>query len=230
MEDAETDTGTMSDAGGKEKADDADFQIPEGQNEIYDGNQYRGKVMEGEDQVKSAEKSQPKQNEMKEFKKTSKTRVTNPYTEKVKEYEGRKVNPKPGGKNGPTISFTNDNKRGNDPNQPLQPQMVKAIEEVVKKTALSVNVNSTTEGKHSKESRHYRGMGIDINMINGMRVDAPKNSENMKKLQEAMEKHPAMRECFGPSINVHNKPEQGGKKARKDQENGHKNHIYFTTQ
>jgi GH24 family phage-related lysozyme (muramidase) len=57
MEDAETDTGTMSDAGGKEKADDADFQIPKGQDEIYDGNQYRGKMKSQEEQ-KELEKNE----------------------------------------------------------------------------------------------------------------------------------------------------------------------------
>ncbi|CCH48509.1 protein of unknown function [Pseudodesulfovibrio piezophilus C1TLV30] len=47
---AENDTDTASDAGGEEKAEDADLEIPEGKDEMYDGHRYRGKVKDLEQQ------------------------------------------------------------------------------------------------------------------------------------------------------------------------------------
>jgi len=53
---AENDTGTVSDAGGEEEAGGAELQIPEGQDEVYDDNQYRGKVKEQVGQKEPEEK------------------------------------------------------------------------------------------------------------------------------------------------------------------------------
>ncbi|MDD3311212.1 hypothetical protein [Pseudodesulfovibrio sp.] len=57
MEDTEmlaaNDTGSASDAGGNEEAEDAELQIPEDQDEVHDGNQYRGKVKDQEQQKES---------------------------------------------------------------------------------------------------------------------------------------------------------------------------------
>jgi len=53
---AENDTGTVSDAGGENEAGGAELQIPEGQDEVYDDNQYRGKVKEQVGQKEPEEK------------------------------------------------------------------------------------------------------------------------------------------------------------------------------
>lgn len=61
---AENDTGTMTDAGSgeKTKTKGAELQIPEGQEEVYDGNQYRGKVADNQEEgeKKPEESANPK--------------------------------------------------------------------------------------------------------------------------------------------------------------------------
>lgn len=61
MEDAEmlaaNDTGSASDSGDNEEAEDAELQIPEDQDEVYEGNHYRGKV-EGQEEKTEPEASQ----------------------------------------------------------------------------------------------------------------------------------------------------------------------------
>jgi hypothetical protein len=59
---AENDTGTISDAGGKDEAEDADLEIPEGKDEVYDGNRYRGKVKTNEESKPSEETAKKNQN------------------------------------------------------------------------------------------------------------------------------------------------------------------------
>jgi len=53
---AENDTGAMSDAGGEGKVEGVNLEIPEGKDEVYDGNQYRGKV---KDQAQQKESQKP---------------------------------------------------------------------------------------------------------------------------------------------------------------------------
>jgi hypothetical protein len=148
-----------------------------------------------------------------------------------KPYKGRNFNVRPGGESGPTLRFKNDNPDNPSPDQAVHPNLAKAVEEVAAETGLDLNINSNTEGTHSStKSRHYQGKAVDINKINGLRVDHPGNIENVKKLQEAMDKHKGMRECYGPHLQEQNRPESSGRKKTPKMADGHKGHIHFSVQ
>lgn len=150
-----------------------------------------------------------------------------PYT--PDSYQGRKLNTRPGGDDGPTLTFDNDNSDNPSPDQAVHPNLAKAVEEVAAETGLDLNINSTTGGEHgSSTSRHYQGKAVDINKINGLPVNHPDNKENVKKLQEAMNKHKGMRECFGPHLQEQIKTK--GREKRPDTAGGHKGHIHFAVQ
>lgn len=246
---AENDTGTMTDAGGGENAEikDAELQIPEGQDEVYDGNQYRGKAEDNQDkgekkpeestntkQVPDDRTAKPESSEQR----AELRKVTPSVPESLKDdsytpapYDGRKFNIHPGGEDGPTLTFDNDNPDNPSPDQAVQPNLAKAVEEVAAETGLDLNINSTTGGTHSSsKSRHYQGKAIDINKINGLPVNHPDNKENVKKLQEAMNKHKGMRECYGPHLQEQNRPEGAGRKKKPKMAGSHKGHIHFAVQ
>jgi len=247
---AENDTGTKTDAGGGENAEtkDAELQIPEGQDELYDGNQYRGKAADNQEEGKkqpeepaSTKKQVPDDRTVKPESSEQRAelrKVTPSVPESLKDgsytpapYDGRKFNIHPGGEDGPTLTFDNDNPDNPSPDQAVHPNLAKAVEEVVTETGLDLNINSTTGGTHSSsKSRHYQGKAIDINKINGLPVNHPDNKENVKKLQEAMNKHKGMRECYGPHLQEQNRPEGAGRKKKPKMAGSHKGHIHFAVQ
>ncbi len=252
---AENDTGTMSDAGGEEKAEDAELQIPEEQDEVYDGNQYRGKVKEdsveatsdtvheGADQTKrqgpkeatKAVEPPEQRAQLREvtpqvpesIRKKDKQNERSAYTPEP--YMGRKFNTRPKGEEGPTLTFDNNNTDNPSPDLAVHSDLATAVEEVAAETGLDLNINSTTGGEHSSsQSRHYQGKAVDINKINGLPVDHPDNIENVKKLQGAMSKHKGMRECFGPHLQEQIKNK--GREKKPGMTGGHKGHIHFAVQ
>jgi hypothetical protein len=253
----ENDTNTMSDAGGGEEADDVELQIPEKKEEVYEGNQYRGKVKKKASEATSDKASEqagrPRRQKSKETAKEMETpeqreklrEVTHQVPDSVKEkdkkkgltpfaprsYKGRKFNLRPGGDAGPTLTFENDNPKKPSPDLAVHPDLATVGEEIAKETGLNLNINSTTGGEHgSSQSQHYQGKAIDINKINGLPVDHPDNIENVKKLQEAMDKHRGMRECYGPHLQEQNRPESTGRKKNPGMLRSHKTHIHFAVQ
>lgn len=52
----------------------------------------------------------------------------------------------------------------------LQESMLRGILKMANQSPYQFQINSTSGGRHSKKSRHYRGLAIDINMIDGKRV------------------------------------------------------------
>ena len=89
----------------------------------------------------------------------------------------------------------------------------------------SIDVSTTTTGKHSPSSNHYAsngGRAIDIDMVNGISVKNPKSHEKVDAFQRAIRKNPILRENFGPNIQ-----EKEGKTKRIS---GHNNHIHIATQ
>lgn len=65
-------------------------------------------------------------------------------------------------------------------------------------------MNSTTTGHDAPEnatSRHNVYSGVDINRVNGMRVDDPRAQELVRRLQDALAQQAAINENFGPSRN-----------------------------
>ena len=89
----------------------------------------------------------------------------------------------------------------------------------------SIDVSTTTTGKHSPSSNHYAsngGRAIDIDMVNGIPVKNPKSHEKVDAFQRAIRENPILRENFGPNIQ-----EKEGKTKRIS---GHNNHIHIATQ
>ena len=89
----------------------------------------------------------------------------------------------------------------------------------------SIDVSTTTTGKHSPSSNHYAsngGRAIDIDMVNGISVKNPKSHEKVDAFQRAIRENPILRENFGPNIQ-----EKEGKTKRIS---GHNNHIHIATQ
>ena len=126
------------------------------------------------------------------------------------------------------ITFINDEPSKPSPNLPVSEFLAKIIEHVVRTTNLSININSTTGGTHSKTSFHYYGMAIDINLINGKKIDDPTNSANVKKVQQLLSLQADIGECFGPFINIRKK---GTKIIQKPQMKAkHLNHLHISSQ
>ena len=65
-------------------------------------------------------------------------------------------------------------------------------------------------------------------LFRSVSVKDPSIRNKVKVVQEAMKKHPNMRENFGPAMNVQNKGK--GIKNRPDMANDHDYHIHFATQ
>ncbi len=102
---------------------------------------------------------------------------------------------------GPTITFINDNPHGASPNQPVTTATAKMVESgVVNSGVQSVNINSTTGGRHAATSNHPRGKAVDINRVNGMRVGDPANRSAVTDVQKSFRSEPNVRENFGPAF------------------------------
>jgi len=114
----------------------------------------------------------------------------------------RRINPFPAGPNGPQITFINDVPGGPSTDLPVSDATAEMIENVVRETGLSININSTTGGKgvHEPLSRHFRGMSVDIDKICGVPVS--QFNEYGQALQDAFNRQNNIRENFGPSLNT----------------------------
>ncbi len=126
------------------------------------------------------------------------------------------------------ITFINDEPSKPSPNLPVSEFLAKIIEHVVRTTNLSININSTTGGTHSKTSFHYYGMAIDINLINGKKIDDPTNSTNVKRAQQLLSLQADIGECFGPFINIRKKGTQIIQKPQMKAK--HLNHLHISSQ
>lgn len=109
----------------------------------------------------------------------------------------RRINPLSG-----KITFINDDPSAPSPDLPMSEKLAALVESVMKSTNLSININSTTGGTHSKRSFHYHGMAVDINRIESKRIDDKLNAENVQRFQNAIAAHPYTAECFCPFINI----------------------------
>jgi RHS repeat-associated protein len=112
----------------------------------------------------------------------------------------REISPCPGGPGGPRITFKNDVPGMPDVSPDVSHAMADMIEEVVRETGLSININSTTGGHSS--GPHTEGRAVDINRIDGMRVDNPQNIDNVMGLEQAIINHPNSNQVLGPALNV----------------------------
>lgn len=102
---------------------------------------------------------------------------------------------------GPTITFVNDDSRGVSPNQPVTTATARMVESAVINSGVqSVNINSTTGGRHAPTSNHSRARAVNINQINGQRVDNFANRTAVSDVQRAFRNEPGIRENFGPAF------------------------------
>ena len=98
-----------------------------------------------------------------------------------------------------TVTFQNDNPNGASPNQPVATKTANAVEGVISKSGVqSVNINSTTGGKHGPNSNHAKGRAVDINRVDGKRVNA--TNAGATKIQTTARQSGDIREKFGPTI------------------------------
>jgi RHS repeat-associated protein len=135
----------------------------------------------------------------------------------------------PGGPGGPEITFNNDNPNGPSTYRMVTNAAAEMIEQAVLSSGVnSVNINSTTEGDHAPTSRHYSGQAIDINQINGARVDSIYNQDNVRNLQEAFSQQSNIRENFGPFSN--SKVVDGTLQYMPSVASAHRAHTHFSGQ
>jgi len=88
----------------------------------------------------------------------------------------------------------------------------------------SVDVSTTTTGKHSSTSAHYvsnGGRAFDIDVVNGVSVRNSNSHDQVDAIQNGMKTNPNLRENYGPNIQ-----EKAGKKFPIS---GHNNHIHAST-
>ena len=71
----------------------------------------------------------------------------------------------------------------------------------MKDTGLKININSTVRGPCIK-SAHCYANAVDINRVNGLRVDNASNLSDVTKLQNAFQGHANIRENYGPAFNM----------------------------
>jgi len=110
------------------------------------------------------------------------------------------IDSQPAGKNGPTITFKNDDPKGASPNQPVTTPTAKMVEgAVVQSGVKSVNINSTTGGTHAATSKHGQGKAVDINNVDGQSVKSQGASPAVKSLQSSFGAQSNSRENFGPA-------------------------------
>lgn len=126
------------------------------------------------------------------------------------------------------IGFENDDPAAPSPDLPLSPTLAGMIETLVRTTGVSININSSFGGSHSPKSFHYVGQAVDINRIDGRRVDDPANAESVRRFQEAAAAHPDVAECFGPFINQRKRAD--AVEPRPDQLAMHLNHLHISSQ
>lgn len=129
---------------------------------------------------------------------------------------------------GPGITFARDG-GGIGPNLLARP-LAALLEDVVRETGISINVNSTTTGHNSPKnatSRHNIYSGVDINRVNGMRVDDPRAQELVRRLQDAVARQAAINENFGPSRNER-RFDNGSNVQTPNVARDHRDHIHVS--
>ena len=126
------------------------------------------------------------------------------------------------------ITFNNDEKPKPSTNLPVSESLAKMIENIPRTSSYSLNINSTTGGTHSKTSFHYYGMAVDINKINGKRIDDPSNSQAVRRVQQLLTKEENIGECFGPFLNIRKNGKEIIQKPLMKEK--HLNHLHISSQ
>lgn len=135
------------------------------------------------------------------------------------------------------ITFENDEKGKPTTHRPINAVTADTIVQAVRDAGLQhVNINSTyRKPVPGKASRHFSAEAVDINRINGMRVDDPANTANVAALQAALDRQLHIRENFGPNRNEKSEITSKGFAVKADLSGNpkivkrHRNHIHVST-
>lgn len=138
----------------------------------------------------------------------------------------RHIHTRPGGPDGPGITFENDVEDAPSPNLPVTNATARMVEDVAREVGVDININSTTGGGHAKRSFHYVGQAVDINRVNGQPV-GPDNKA-ARQLQEAFRNHANVDELFGPHVNQ--RTSKGLTQPRPNMRDHHLHHIHVSGQ
>lgn len=126
------------------------------------------------------------------------------------------------------ITFENDEPGQPPPSPCVTEVLAKMIESAVCMLSVTININSTTGGRHSPTSFHKFGRAVDINRLNNKRIDDPDNLTDVLNFQQIIARHPLVAECFGPYINVR---KYGAEKRQNSaMKNKHLNHLHISSQ
>jgi hypothetical protein len=128
------------------------------------------------------------------------------------------------------ITFENDDPNGADTDQAITTETAMMVEEAARNSdAFHVNINSTNGGQHSPRSRHSTGQAVDINRVDGGRVDDATNSGAVDNLQSAFAQTSNVRENFGPNSQTATRTD-GTIRNVPAVAAGHQNHIHASGQ
>jgi hypothetical protein len=126
------------------------------------------------------------------------------------------------------ITFENDEPGQPPPSPCVTEALAKMIESAVFMADVTININSTTGGRHSTTSFHKFARAVDINRLNNKRIDDPDNLADVLNFQQVIARHPMVAECFGPYINIR---KYGAEKRQKPgMKNKHLNHLHISSQ
>ena len=137
----------------------------------------------------------------------------------------RKINPDPDGDGVDNITFVNDDPNKPSTNVPVRGKLAGLVEDAVQTSGVDININSSVRGP-CEGSAHCFGNAVDINRVDGLRVDNPLAIDKVTKLQNTFQNHPDIRENLGPVINTRTTPKVIDLSTNSRIVNRHKNHIH----
>jgi hypothetical protein len=145
--------------------------------------------------------------------------------------EGRYVDPAPDGLlSKKKISMKNNNPDMPSPDKKVNFKTADLVEDTVKKTGASINVNSSARRGPlypGNQGKHGTGEAVDINEINGNKV-INMNKNEIGKFQDAANKNKSIYENFGPSSKT-KKLSPNNAPVNWDV-GGHKDHVHLSSQ
>ncbi|MEO5341655.1 MAG: hypothetical protein H7837_14270 [Magnetococcus sp. MYC-9] len=138
----------------------------------------------------------------------------------------RPIDTRPGGKNGPKVSFDPGIKNN------VNADLAHIIEAVARGTGKNLNISSMAGGDHAKDSDHYQGKAVDINRIDGVHVQKrskdgkTKADVDAKTVQDAFGAYGSVEKNYGPAYQKEYK--KGKWEPAPKQGAAHQNHIHIS--
>lgn len=103
--------------------------------------------------------------------------------------------------------------------------MAEMVEQVVRETGLSININSTTGGQHDPKSFHPYGLAVDLNRVGGQPVGVC--NPFVALLQQVFNRHPNINENFGPALQTRTLGD-GSRVDKPKLARSHRTHIHVS--